>query len=175
MPNWTTNRILIEGREPDLRAFLDAVRSQDQIFDFNRIIPMPELLRHTGCGNITIDGIKVGSWYVSRGTPPECAEAPRRFTPDEEAALQEIGFTNWYDWSCANWGTKWNACDPQISESPGRIEISFDTAWDAPEPIFERLVELFPLLIFRFEWRHEGEWGCSSLDSAEIPSSGGDQ
>lgn len=50
MPNWTSNSIRIEGAEADIRAFLDVVKSQDQLFDFNRIIPMPELLMHTGSG-----------------------------------------------------------------------------------------------------------------------------
>ncbi len=48
MPNWTSNSIRIDGTETDIRAFLETVKWEDEIFDFNRIVPMPELLKHTG-------------------------------------------------------------------------------------------------------------------------------
>ena len=48
MPNWTANLIRIEGSSERIAEFLAFMRGgDDQIFDFNRIIPMPELLRHT--------------------------------------------------------------------------------------------------------------------------------
>src|SRR5579872_225406 len=129
MPNWTSNRIEINGEDRDVRAFLEAVRSQDQLFDFNRIIPMPELLRRTGFGHQTIDDKKVSAWYVVHKGSPDVPEQVRLFTAEEETALKIIGYTNWYDWSNANWGTKWNACSVMVYGIPGYIEIAFDTAW----------------------------------------------
>ncbi len=79
MPNWTANRIYIGGEERDLREFLDAVRSQDQIFDFNRIVPMPELLRRTGKGGRTIAGQYVSSWYIIHEGSLEKPEEVRAF------------------------------------------------------------------------------------------------
>ena len=58
MPNWTSNTIHIDGSEADIRAFLEAVKWEDEIFDFNRIIPMPALLKHTGSANRTINGAR---------------------------------------------------------------------------------------------------------------------
>jgi hypothetical protein len=67
----------------------------------------------------------------------------------------EHGYTDWYDWSCANWGTKWNnAGDVMVDETPevvnGKpgltVQYCFDTAWDWPQPVLERLVEMFPEL-----------------------------
>jgi hypothetical protein len=47
MPNWTSNTIRVEGCGEQIAEFLAFMRGpDDQIFDFNRIIPMPELLRH---------------------------------------------------------------------------------------------------------------------------------
>lgn len=159
MPNWTTKFIHVEGREADLRAFLDAVEWQDQLFDFNRIIPMPEILKHTGSSFLTIDGECVKSWYVvSRGE--DFHENVRRFTPEEEALLNEIGYHNRYHWPIEHWGTKWNACNPEIATdrlSAGQLDISFDTAWDSPMPVFRRIFEMFPALSFRCTWQHEGE------------------
>ena len=149
MPNWTSNTIRAQGAPEDLRAFLAAVNWKDRVFDFNRIIPMPEFLEHTATGRRKIDGEVVEAWYVI--DPDELnrdLERVRCFTPDEEALLQEIGHRDWYDWSVAHWGTKWNACDPQVSndqiETLGLVEIDFETAWCEPMPVFLRMFALFP-------------------------------
>jgi hypothetical protein len=130
MPNWTSNTIRAEGDEIDLRAFLEAVKWEDQIFDFNRIIPIPELLKHTGSGGRTIDGREVREWYVinPETDPLTDDKSVRLFTPEEEATLKEIGHRSWYTWCYANWGTKWNACHPELSEDcvgDGYIENPF--------------------------------------------------
>jgi hypothetical protein len=163
MPNWTTNRIYAEGSTEQISDFLDKIRGDNGVLDFNRIIPMPELLRHTGSGSCTINGQRVAEWYVvDRGNHElKIPEQIRIFTPEEEAELQEIGYRSWYDWSNANWGTKWNACDPEIEDegSPqyGYVRITFMTAWAAPEPILHRLAAMFPFLSLTCEWRHEDE------------------
>ena len=166
MPNWTSNRIRVEGEEADIRAFLDSVRSQDQIFDFNSIIPMPDLLKRTASGRCTIDGKDVTSWYVIPGSE-DVPQKDRLFTPEEEAALKDIGYSNWYDWSIVNWGTKWNACHPAIAFEgtmpSGQVEITFDTAWDAPIPVFRKIARTFPTLTFEFEWHNEGDPNIYSL------------
>lgn len=162
MPNWTSNRIYAEGDEIDLRAFLEAVKWQDTILDFNRIIPMPEILKHTGSGHRTIAGQTVTSWYViDPAEPLSNDDGVRLFTPEEEAALADIGHRDWYAWCNANWGTKWNAAYAEIEDEGsvpyGGVAITFLTAWVAPDPIFHRLGKLFPKLTFTFEWRHEDE------------------
>ena len=42
--------------------------------------------------------------------------------------LNKHGYTNWYEWSCDKWGTKWNACETYGSGS----SFTFDTAWCSP-------------------------------------------
>ena len=42
--------------------------------------------------------------------------------------LRKHGYTNWYDWSIAKWGTKWNACETYGSGN----SFTFDTAWCSP-------------------------------------------
>src|SRR5580658_6018867 len=161
MPNWTSNRIYVEGDQADIRAFLEAVKWEDELFDFTRLIPMPELLKHTGSGHSTIDGKKVTSWYVIKPWNPEKGEQEetRLFTPEEEAELKAIGHLDWYSWSVQNWGTKWNACRAEIDDNSehGYAEITFETAWSAPVPVLQKMVEMFPRLTFRCEWRDEDE------------------
>ena len=139
MPNWTKNTITAAGKPEDLRAFLEAVKWEDELFDFNRLIPMPELLKHTGCGSRTIDGKNYEAWYVENPDEPDITkEIVRAFTPEEQAQLKEIGHDSWYTWCIENWGTKWNACDVRIDDlgiSSGFVEINFRTAWSAPLPV----------------------------------------
>lgn len=163
MPNWTANRICVEGEPADIRAFLEAVKWEDELFDFNRIIPMPELLKHTGSGSTDIDGKKADSWYIVRRWNPNTPNEPeqtRLFTPEEENELAAIGHRDWYGWSIAHWGTKWNACHVEVYDSSieqGSVEIIFDTAWDAPVPMLRKMVEMFPKLTFDCRWRHEDD------------------
>jgi hypothetical protein len=169
MPNWTSNIVRAEGDEHDIASFLDAVKTQDEIFDFNRIIPMPEILKHTASGQRKIGPKTVTSWYViNHKEPLPSDDDVRLFTPEEQAALAEIGHQDWYSWSNANWGTKWNACHTEITEkclNNTWVEIRFDTAWDAPLPIFHHMFESFPKLSFTCTWQHECETLWYSIET----------
>jgi hypothetical protein len=57
---------------------------------------------------------------------------------------------HWYRWSCDNWGTKWNSRFANIStdDPPGQLSFYMATAWSPPEPVFEKLVQLYPELTF---------------------------
>lgn len=160
MPNWTSNEIRAEGSPEQVSDFLEKIKGENGVIDFNSIIPMPEILRNTGSGATIIDGHTVNEWYIVEhadfvNTKPG---VNRRFTPEEDAQLQEIGARSWYDWSFEHWGTKWNACHPETTEAdPDYAVIEFQTAWDAPEPIYHKLAELFPGLTLYFGWRHEDE------------------
>lgn len=50
------------------------------------------------------------------------------------------GENNWYNWSCENWGTKWNAYE---TEQLGN-GVAFLTAWSSPFPVIHKLSEMFP-------------------------------
>lgn len=66
------------------------------------------------------------------------------------------GNNNWYDWSVANWGTKWNAYgfDPNTDYSKEK-ELKFLTAWSAPHPVIAKLLEMFPSVKLEHEWADE--------------------
>jgi hypothetical protein len=121
---------------------------------------MPALLRHTASGHREIDGKKVESWYIVKpwyADFPGQKEQVRLFTAEEEAELTAIGHSDWYSWALTNWGTKWNACRAEIDDSGieyGYIEITFETAWCAPEPVSRMMIKLFPKLKFDCRWRY---------------------
>lgn len=69
-----------------------------------------------------------------------------------EAEEKKYGKENcWYEWSCKNWGTKWNAYESYIEKNI----LSFDTAWAMPEPIFKALSKMFKDVIFKVKWADE--------------------
>jgi hypothetical protein len=55
-----------------------------------------------------------------------------------------FGHADWYSWSCANWGTKWNAYDGLVTDTvegdTTTLKLRFDTAWSPPEPWFGTLL-----------------------------------
>jgi len=72
-----------------------------------------------------------------------------------QKAFDETGYADWYDWSIAHWGTKWNATltKEELCASGG-YRFKFETAWAFPEPIFRKLEEMYPDLVF----------SCASFD-----------
>ena len=42
MPNWTYNTVVFEGNEKQLKTLKTMLKSKDNEFDFNNIIPMPK-------------------------------------------------------------------------------------------------------------------------------------
>jgi hypothetical protein len=72
---------------------------------------------------------------------------------------------NWYNWSCANWGTKWNSSKAHVNyEEENYVCFSFLTAWSAPTPIAVKLKSMFDGITFRWFYRDEGDMFCGYLD-----------
>ena len=115
MPNWCQNEIRVSGSEDKVKEFMNFVKSDEQNFDFNSIVPMPKNIFKGALG-------------------------------DKEK--EKYGSLNWYDWSCDNWGTKWNACNVSVEYNPeygDEVEYYFNTAWSPPEQIFIKLRDKFKL------------------------------
>ena len=130
MPNWTSNevrfisenksalkrlKLKLKGKEV-IQTFLigQPPKKIDNVFDFNNIKPMPKALRNT----------------VSP-TPTDTQEEKNKAM----ALKIRYGYSNWYDWCNANWGTKWNSCEAQSWDEEGAVVYKFDTAWSAPNRI----------------------------------------
>lgn len=138
MPNWCECDLYITGPKEEVEKFLETVKSEDSVFDFNRVVPYPEHFRE-------LDG-PFREWM--KKPPEERTDLP---PPD--------GFNQGgYEWCLLNWGTKWNASRARLYartgawEIDGRamlgVELNFDTAWSPPKPLIERASEQFPGLVF---------------------------
>lgn len=65
---------------------------------------------------------------------------------------RKYGYTTWYEWSIANWGTKWNALN-QNFEEPN--VLWFDTAWAGVPLLIQTLSEKFPDIEFLYAYADE--------------------
>lgn len=125
MPNWTSNRI--EAPAEVLKKYISKDEDGKDCFDFNLVIPRPEIYNDPdlvagGHEEIAIE------WYKSdRGLKPhseDFTDVEDRYGDSEKLyeiekkyvkAYDKYGYYDWYGWSNANWGTKWNACDSDCS------------------------------------------------------------
>lgn len=146
MPNHCTNQLIVSGPAPDVDALVLLMKGEANAFDFNKVIPMPEALKNTAAN--------VGN-----------------HSPRQKANLKEHGYTDWYSWAIANWGTKWGAYEVKFDGSVSPLELlaevggekttkqvgyTFDTAWSPPMPILQALVERFPTCTFAHDCIDEG-------------------
>jgi hypothetical protein len=135
LPNWMTHRVNVTGPASELQRLVKTCirvpQDDDEVtLDFAALRPMPDVVRATG-----EDG----------------SETAR------ERARTATGYHGWYDWSLANWGTKWNSSAFQeLLREQERYACVFDTAWSCPEPIFREIALSFPLLTVRVFSVEEG-------------------
>lgn len=109
------------------------------------VIPLREELGMHEEGEFEV----IKAWFAKH---PEYRKEGRK----RLAALVQTGYASWYEWSCDHWNTKWNACHLTI-HSKRPFEFSFDTAWDFPIPVFEKIAREFPSLNFRCTSYDEGD------------------
>lgn len=91
------------------------------------------------------------------------------------------GYTDWYNWACAEWGTKWNAYevsatlqigsqatqeldrkafDALDAEADVTLNVQFDTAWSVPEPIFDHIIENYQVTLQGESLDELGNFAC---------------
>ena len=166
MPNWITNRLEITDKPGQIKRLIKQVagktgeRSERLPFDFNSIVPMPPELMMIQSGFCTIGGQRFGQWYEMGDDG-----APQGITPEMEIAIKKKtgGFKGWYDWSCHNWGTKWNARhlddtpEYQAGVKHSTVIYRFDTAWAPPIPVLLALSKMYPNAHLELNWEDEGD------------------
>lgn len=127
MPNHITNRIRLIGEPTEVQRLLEVVKNDEY-----------------GIGTIDFGKVIPMPDNIYRGN-----------LGAEEKKL--YGENNWYDWSLANWGTKWNSYgyDDSADYSGNKDSLRFLTAWAAPHPILEKLTTMFPSVTIEHEWADE--------------------
>ncbi len=167
MPNWCFNTMKINGNHHDIEKCLSAISGKDnsEVIDFEKIKPMPtELKKVIACGSLEEDvklvekesqGIQLTEEEKKHLQETCDEETSCTFYENAKLALKcktKHGAYDWYNWACENWGTKWNISDTsgQWTSETSYI-MYFETAWSAPEPIFQTLGKRFKNLEFEIE------------------------
>lgn len=181
MPNWCYNALTVSGEPDDLKSFVkanmgvpakyppvydkkgrcltDSTPKTTPHFCFNALLPTPKEVLEMGfcCHEEISDSAKISAIFGNTIAPLD-------------------GF----HWNIANWGTKWDIYNDNIteetinwSEKGDSIFIEFDTAWSPPTPWFETVVSKFPTLHFTLHYEEPGfffaadvtgENGCCTYD-----------
>jgi hypothetical protein len=91
-------------------------------------------------------------------------------------AAADTGYPGWYEWSIANWGTKWGAYQYKERDTlPNVFVFEFQTAWNVPVPIFNKLASMYPALVFQLVSideggpEYEGSFGHGTCDFERKP------
>ena len=161
MPNYVKCSIHVAvNSEKKFQKICSLVDSNERIFDFNNIIPMPNSL------NIEASSyIDIGKEYFSLQSKKDKAskdrvkeiEAMPSFEHIKDITLKAIanykkyGCETWYDWCNKNWNTKWNAIDSMLDDRT----FTFQTAWSFPANVIKTLSKAFPKDKFEYTYADE--------------------
>ena len=180
MPNWTDNTVIITGSTPILKEIKELLQSEDNVFDFEKILPTPESL-NLECGGITSTAMVLAqnkprsvaykTAQKSLHLPYTMHPSPKGYAPvlkteNDVIAIgklylenqEKYGATTWYDWHCNNWGTKWNSCDEELeSESDTELIYRFNTAWSQPDAIIIALSKKYPAVTIKLQSTYEDD------------------
>jgi hypothetical protein len=142
MPNWCYNELTLSVKsDKQGKEILEAFAEGNP---FQKIHPCPQELLDTVSG------------FYGKGTP-EQVELERQSKENKE----KYGHANWYDWSCSNWGTKWDVdtdvLDPlRLVNDRWTIRLVFDSAWSPPEGIYDYIHDNFPDVELDAYWEEPG-------------------
>ena len=132
MPDFCYNTIT--GSAEDIKAVLEIMKSERSDFDFENIIPMPEILHRT-VAPMTI--VEDQEWDPAELEKPEIHTLSKS-KYDEFVA--QYGTDNWYDWAKWNWGT----AKPAVDAKAEAEKITFVTAYTPPNRVFAELASRLP-------------------------------
>lgn len=190
MANWVTNKFTCKGTPERIKELKDFVLTipegaRGEIFDFDKIIPMPKELNISSslAGNRYLDLLQAYPdtvvkdsnqflWIITSLTQYNDKNGTKHLirtvgefiafletNPGIEKNLgvdlelgkkylsniEKYGYPNRRKWRIINWGTKWSAHDTYIAMTEdNEFRGTFDTAWDVPMKIWEKVANHFP-------------------------------
>lgn len=180
MPNHVFTKLTIIGPTSNIKQFIKNVDGGPaNRLDCDKIWPMPDELRKTSNPNKVMSQAEIDQiWADFNKLSPE---NQKKFggKPFGLGITQELhdelvakyGFDNWYDWSLANYGTKWGIYDTGDWEvGQKQASLFYNTAWSPADKFFINMSVKYPKLRFITEFADEGGGfvGYESYQNGEI-------
>ena len=140
MPNHCESTLRVTGDTKTIEDMLERYNGKVPI-DANKIIPYPQEFAE-----------------ADRKSEEAIERARKGEITFEEAYQVKDGYNNGgYSWCVENWGTKWPLYDfSPIDRTSTGIQVGFQTAWEPPLPIINKMSEEFPELLFTLTYIEEG-------------------
>lgn len=144
MPNLCTNNLRVTGDDKEVMRFHDAItkgemEDHEQFRILDNLLPTPEELRNTPKGSF--------------------GESDKQKTMEQqnEANIAKFGHKDWYDWNCANYGSKWSDYDGVINTyEAGLLDVVFMSAWSPITLGIMNVSKEFPTLNFVLTYEEGG-------------------
>lgn len=147
MPNWVFNNVRIVGEERVISELRDKLA---------RPVPQREKEEESPTAPISFWNIicpPEDNWDEYFGTN---GWGPEGRTGDT--------YDNWYNFNNREWGTKWDACNPDFAQiQPTELLYTFDTAWCPPTQALEHLSSQYPQLTITNAWQEEQGFGATQV------------
>ena len=128
---------------------------EEDCFDFNKLIPMPKEFSKMGGDHGEVEEIakewKEFTKDVNEINASNVDEYIEKFRNEVRNNPEKYPFSRRYFWRLENWGSKWNAYKTHFGEE----YLYFQTAQDAPLPIFEKMANLNPDTWFQVKYCDE--------------------
>jgi hypothetical protein len=159
MPNWCNNTMTIS--HPDPAMVQKAADAWNSGAFLDTLIPCPSELRET-----------VKGWTNDE-------EEQKAREEKQKSNIEKYGYPTWYEYSVAEWGTKW---DVGISEYEEPVEVSgnsfsvgFCSAWSPPTGGYAKLREMgYEICAYYYESGCDfcGRWIDGQDDCYEVSRGG---
>ena len=179
MPNWVYNTMTVSGDKATVEAF---IKQAAQPYDC-------KTMKYDGDDWVMVEQISEGPLSFWNFIKPDDSILEEYWGPQpkfESLADSMAKKTNhWYDWNCRNWGTKWDACEPESggiekqADNFYSVDYDFRTAWGDPREVFVAMAQQYPTLYFSVTCNEEQGWGMeyygengelTMTDQWDIPS-----
>ncbi|WP_332729262.1 hypothetical protein [Pseudomonas sp. ESBL2] len=161
MPNWVTNKV----KAP--QEVIQAMLNEEGRIDFGKIIkfegefPWNGVMGDAETAAESVLRLPLNDHPLIGGMQRESRSRVDLSKLSDESFEQFVqmlrnhrktGFMHSMDFARSAWGTKWNACEPNVD---GPESASFETAWSFPEPIFLKLSQMFPEVAIELAYADE--------------------
>jgi len=186
MPNWTANTLTVDGPRKALnKCILDLALAAVKTSEAEEPLTLKKVLREEAY--FTFNAFKevpkdlnVFDYWVGTNKKKDFVPMPdleayaleQYGTTDtlrlERALVEKYGTSGWMEWCSTNWGTKWDACSPEVTErSEEEIIFTFDSAWSPAHAATQAAAEKYPNLNFKLLYKNEGGEGAGIMEYEE--------